>query len=88
MSLHKSLKQRSALARRRNVLTRAERVERLKQQERWDEQGGSVFGLPKVKSQVVGAPPSRGKREKAEAAKSTEAGPETGTETDAAAAGQ
>jgi len=88
MSIHKSLKSKDRLVRKRNVLTRSERVARLSAEGKWSEEGDSVFGLPKVKSQVVGAPPSRGKREKAEGAKSTEAGPETGTETDAAAAGQ
>jgi len=47
MSLDSSLKSKSALERSRNVLTRAERIEVLKQQERWTEESG-VFGLPKV----------------------------------------
>ncbi|HUW55293.1 MAG TPA: small basic protein [Planctomycetota bacterium] len=48
MSLHKSLTTRGRLKRDRNVLTRWERIERLKEEERWDE-GRSVFALPKVK---------------------------------------
>ena len=36
----------------RNVLKRAERLEKLKETERWQE-GDSVFGLPKVKIQKV-----------------------------------
>jgi small basic protein (TIGR04137 family) len=55
MSLHKSLKRKDALQRRRNVLTRAERVERLKEDERWEDED-SVFGLPKVKPRIVVAP--------------------------------
>ena len=47
MSIDRSLKIRGALERHRNVLTRAERVEKLKEEERWDE-GDSMFGLPKV----------------------------------------
>ena len=49
MSLHKSLKHKNRLVRRRNVLTRAERIEKLQEGERWDEGRDSVFGLPKVK---------------------------------------
>lgn len=47
MSLDKSLKIEEALTRHRNVLTRAERIERLKELRKWDE-GRSPFNLPKV----------------------------------------
>jgi small basic protein (TIGR04137 family) len=47
MSIDRSLKVRGALTRHRNVLSRAERVEKLKEQERWTEDE-SLFGLPKV----------------------------------------
>ena len=47
MSMDKGLKPRNALARHRNVLTRAERVEALKDVEAWEEDT-PVFGLPKV----------------------------------------
>jgi small basic protein (TIGR04137 family) len=47
MSIDRSLRIKGALERHRNVLTRAERVEKLKDEERWTE-GSSVFGLPKV----------------------------------------
>ncbi len=47
MSIDRSLKIKGALKRHRNVLKRAERIEQLKDEERWSE-GGSVFGLPKV----------------------------------------
>ena len=47
MSIDRSLRLKDALVRHRNVLTRAERIERLKDEERWKE-GGSVLGLPKV----------------------------------------
>ena len=47
MSIDRSLKIRGALKRHRNVLTRAERIEQLKDEERWSEQD-SLFALPKV----------------------------------------
>jgi small basic protein (TIGR04137 family) len=47
MSIDRSLKVQSSLARHRNVLSRAERVARLKQQERWTEDMGAIH-LPKV----------------------------------------
>ena len=47
MSVDRSLKIKGALTRHRNVLTRAERIQQLKDEERWNE-GDSVLGLPKV----------------------------------------
>jgi len=47
MSIDRSLRVKSALMRHRNVLSRAERVEQLKKDEKWAE-NDSVFGLPKV----------------------------------------
>lgn len=47
MSIDRSLKAKGALTRHRNVLTRTERVERLKKEEKWLE-GDSLWGLPKV----------------------------------------
>ena len=47
MSIDPSLKIKGALARHRNVLTRAERIEVLKDEERWSE-GDSLLGLQKV----------------------------------------
>ncbi len=47
MSIDRSLKIKGALRRHRNVLTRAERIEQLKDEERWSE-GDSLMGLPKV----------------------------------------
>ncbi len=47
MSLDKSLKSSGALTRHRNVLSRAERVEHLADDEKWQD-GDTVFGLPKV----------------------------------------
>lgn len=47
MSIDPSLKIKNALTRHRNVLTRAERIEMLKEEERWSE-GDPLLGLPKV----------------------------------------
>jgi small basic protein (TIGR04137 family) len=64
MSIDRSLKVKGALARHRNVLTRAERVDKLKDDEKWSE-GDSVLGLPKVSHRKSHA----GRKEKAAAAK-------------------
>jgi len=60
MSIDRSLKIKGALSRHRNVLSRAERVMKLKEEERWAE-GDSVFGLTKVAHRKSHA----GKKEKA-----------------------
>ncbi|MDP6424398.1 MAG: small basic protein [Planctomycetota bacterium] len=56
MSIHSSLKYSSALSRVRNVFKRVERLQILRDNERWDEEQ-SVFGLPKVRTRfkVFGA---------------------------------
>ena len=48
MTMDKSLKVRLGLTRARGVLTRAERIQRLKAADRWQE-GDDPFGLPKVR---------------------------------------
>ncbi len=60
MSVDRSLKVRNALVRHRNVLSRAERVKVLIEEERWVE-GDSLLGLPKVAHRKSGA----GKKAKA-----------------------
>src|SRR6185503_4506434 len=52
MSLDRSLKAANTLVRHRNVLTRAERLARLSEEEKWNE-GKPVFGLPKVANRKV-----------------------------------
>ena len=47
MSLDRSLRSANALVRHRNVLTRAERLDKLAEEEKWNE-SKSPFGLPKV----------------------------------------
>jgi small basic protein (TIGR04137 family) len=66
MSVDRSLKLKDALVRHRNVLTRAERIDILKDEERWND-GDAVTGLPKVAHRKSAA----GKKDKAEAAEAT-----------------
>jgi small basic protein (TIGR04137 family) len=70
MSLDRSLKSANSLVRHRNVLSRDERLLKLKEAEKWDE-SKSVFGLPKVahRKMTIG-----GKDDKEEAADATAAG--------------
>jgi len=63
MSVDRSLKLKDALVRHRNVLTRAERIQALKDEERWVD-GTPVLHLPKVAHRKSAA----GKKAKAEAA--------------------
>jgi small basic protein (TIGR04137 family) len=67
MSLDPSLKSASSLVRHRNVLTRDERLARLKDEEKWTA-GRSVFGLPKVANRKANV----GKAEKEETAEGAE----------------
>lgn len=76
MSMDRSLKIRGALRRHRNVLNRAERVEQLKDEERWSE-GNSVFGLPKVAHRKSHAGRKAAKEEVAVQAAATEVKAET-----------
>ena len=84
MSIDRSLKIKGALRRHRNVLTRAERIEQLKDEEGWTE-GDSVLALPKVahrkshagrksaKTEAKEAAATEATAEAAEAAETTEA---------------
>ena|SRR5258706_9815961 len=49
MSIHKSLVTAGNLRRHRNVLTRSERLELLKKEDKWKE-GQSIFNLPKCRN--------------------------------------
>ncbi|HEX3149389.1 MAG TPA: small basic protein [Gemmataceae bacterium] len=62
MSIDKSLKRRSAGSSNRSVLTRAERIKKLQENEKWTD-GRSPFGLPKVR--VVKIVLKKAKKEKA-----------------------
>ncbi len=68
MSLDSSLKRHNALQRHRNVLTRAERIAKLEDDENWSDEE-SVFGLVKVAHRKAAA---RGKPAKDEAAEGVE----------------
>ncbi len=84
MSLDKSLKSKSALARHRNVLTRAERIDRLKDEVRWEE-GTSPFGLPKIVNRKVSAG-AKEKKVKEGEGDAAEGGSDTTAAADAGAA--
>ncbi len=76
MSLDKSLKSQNSLVRHRNVLSRAERLEKLEEEQRWSE-GASVLGLAKV----VHRKAALAKKDKAKAEEAAETGPEAAAET-------
>jgi small basic protein (TIGR04137 family) len=80
MSLDPSLKAANSLTRHRNVLTRAERIVRLTEQEKWTQTKG-VYGLPKVANRKMAI----AKAEKTDAAEG--ATPAAGGAAPAAAAG-
>lgn len=52
MTIDKSLKVKAGAIRNRNVLTRAERLAKLSENDRWSE-GDPVLGLPKVRVQKI-----------------------------------
>ena len=64
MSIDRSLKVRSGALKERNVWTRAERLEVLERQQKWQE-GEGVLGLPKVRTRFKQA--SRKKKKKKDA---------------------
>ena len=66
MSIDRSLKVKGALERHRNVLTRAERIEILKEEERWSEED-SLLGLPKVANRKAIATKKKAESEEEEA---------------------
>jgi len=47
MSLDRSLKSAGALARHRNVLSRAERIDKLREKDKFDLSTGNPMGLPR-----------------------------------------
>lgn len=81
MSIDRSLRTKSSLARHRNVLSRAERIARLREIGLWPD-GKSVLGLPKVGNRKAKA----GKKKKEEAAAGTEGAAATPAATPAAPA--
>jgi len=86
MSLHRSLKTKSgALNQHRNVLTRAERIAKLSEQDRFDASKQSALGLVKVRSIKVAAG-KKPKKAEGEAAEGGAAKPAAGAKAPAAAA--
>jgi len=71
MTMDKSLKVRRGLVRSRSVLTRAERIERLKTSDRWRE-GDSPLGLAKVRVYKIAVKKKKKRKEEEEAAEGTE----------------
>lgn len=87
MTIDKSLKVKAGAIQNRNVLTRAERIARLKELDRWKE-GDSVLGLPKVRVIKVSIKKKKksAKAEEAAAAGGAAAGGAAGAKAPAAAA--
>jgi len=72
MTMDKSLRVRRGLVRSRSVLTRGERIERLKDSDRWQE-GDNPFGLAKVRVYKMAVKKKKKKVEEAEEAAEGEA---------------
>ncbi len=68
MTMDKSLRVRAGLARARSVLTRAERINRLKSADRWQE-GDNPLGLPKVRVYKLALKKKKKKKEEEETTK-------------------
>ena len=75
MALHKSLRRKSNMARRRSVLSREERIAQMKVDEKWID-NRSPFGLPKTRiaKQTVGKKKKKEKKEGEEAGAAPAAG--------------
>jgi small basic protein (TIGR04137 family) len=71
MTMDKSLKVRMGLVRARSVLTRAERIQRLKAADRWKE-GDDPYGLPKVRVFKLTMKKKKKKKEEGEGAEGAE----------------
>ena len=65
MTMDKSLRVRRGLVRARSVLTRAERISRLRAADRWAE-GDSPLGLPKVRVYKLAMKKKKKKKEEGE----------------------
>ncbi len=74
MTIDKSLKVRMGAIRNRNVLTRAERIDKLKEMERWNE-GDAVLGLPKTRVTKVSLKKKKKAKKEEEGAEGAEAAP-------------
>ena len=72
MSIHRSFRSANRLQKHRNVLTRAERIEKLETMKKWQEEQDSVFNLPKVRNIKI-----KGKKKKSKEEEETAAQEET-----------
>jgi small basic protein (TIGR04137 family) len=72
MTIDKSLKIRAGSAKMRNVLTRAERLAKLTETDRWKE-GDPVYGIPKVRVQKISLKKKKKVKKADEEEESTEA---------------
>lgn len=90
MSMDRSLKSKASLSRHRNVLTRAERIKVLEDQEKFKKDETSPYGLPKVahRKAAVGGKTKKAAPKEGEAAAAPAAGatPAAGAAPAAAAA--
>jgi small basic protein (TIGR04137 family) len=85
MTMDKSLRVRRGMVRARSVLTRAERIARLQEADRWAE-GRSPLGLPKVRVYKLALKKKKKKKEEeGEAAEAGAAAPAAGAAAPAAA---
>ena len=76
MTIDKSLKVKSGVNRQRNVLTRAERLAKLIDSDRWSE-GDPILGLPKVRVLKLALKKKKKKVEEEESEESSEATDQT-----------
>ena len=82
MTLHRSLKTSSRLMKHRNVLKKRERIQRLVEEERWEEEGASAFNLPKVRNIKIRKGKGKPKEEKEAAAVAEEGAVEAAAESE------
>jgi len=68
MTMDKSLKVRRGMIRSRSVLTRAERIDRLKASARWPDGATAPYGLPKVRVYKLSMKKKNKKKEEEEGA--------------------
>lgn len=73
MSIHPSLRGADRLVGKRSVLTRIERIQKLQSEGRFDEEQGSVYGLPKVRTHFKVKKKKTEEDDEAEAAEGVEA---------------
>ena len=53
MSIHPSLKISSGLVRHKNVLTKKERIQRLRENDLWDDEKNTLYGMQKVGNRKI-----------------------------------